>query len=120
MSEMALWIGAAAITANFVVNLVRLTLAGRRFELYLMERHPREYHQIYIEGWLRKAFVWPFMRERNPVQFLTKSSEDFGDPRVGILRAHIKQSFVLMVASTAAIPLWFLIVGALIPVLIQR
>ena len=118
--ELLLWVGAAAITANFAVHLVRLTLAGRRFESYLIERHPQQYQQIYLEGWLRKAFVWPFTRERNPVQFVTKSTEDFGDPRVGVLRAHIKQSFVLMVASMVAIPVWFLIVGVLVPVLIRR
>ena len=86
--------------------MVRMILATRRFESYLTERHSQQYRQIYIDGWMRKAFLWPFTTQPNPVEFVVRSREDFGDPQVAILRARVKQSFALMLAAMVALPVY--------------
>ncbi len=113
--DLVLWIGGAAITANFVTQAIRTMLASRRFAAHLAERHPTHYEQIYVNHALAKAFTWPFTKRDNAVVFMMKSSEDFGDPRVRALRATVKRHFLMMIASILALPIWFLAAGLVLP-----
>ena len=119
MMQLVLWLGSTAIAINFILQGVKMLSATRRLESYLVENHPRQYQEIYMEGWLGKAFFWPFTTQPNPVRFIISSTEDFGDAKVKILRAHIKQAFVLTIGTMVALGVWLFCMGILVPVLFR-
>jgi len=112
--ERLLWTGLAMFTAVFVINMIRGVYLGRQFYLYLEQNHPGKWKRIYLDHWLKKAFLWPFMTG-TPVDF-ARSEENFGDPKVSVYKEKSRQVMLVAFATMIAIVVWALLVGIVVPV----
>jgi hypothetical protein len=109
-----LWIGVAVFVTVFVVNGARTVYLSGVFWRYLQQFHPREWTRIYADRWIANIFLAPLMKG-NAAEFFWKSREDFDDPKVGVLRAKVKQAFAITVCSLFAVFFWGLVIGVVIP-----
>ena len=117
--ETLFWVGIAVFTVAFVVNAGRAIHLSGAFWRYLEDVHPREWTRIYADRWIRNIFLSPLMKGAL-AEFFWRSREDFGDPRVGVLRAKAKQAFAVAIATLFAVAFWGLLVGFAIPFLEAR
>jgi hypothetical protein len=119
MIDVLLWIGIAAMSINFILQFGKMLHATRRLESYLADKYPREYEHIYVDGWVAKAFLWPFMRRPNVVDFIFKSREDFGDDKLRVMKGHLRQAFALMLTTMAALAAWSIVLGLVVPMILN-
>ncbi len=110
--ETFVWVGTGVLLLLVVVNMVRALSVSRAFERYLRENHRAQWERIYRHQWMKKALLWPVMRN-TPVDFGWKSQENFGDPRITELRGEIRRRFLGTIVSMIATFAWFG-VGALV------
>lgn len=110
--EMLIWTGAVVFVGLAVASAARAMHLNRRFQRHLQEHHHEQWKRIYHEELVKKALLWPFMRD-TPVDFLWKSQETFGDPRIADFRRRIRQSFLGAISAGIAAVVWFGI-GAMI------
>ncbi|MFQ5538902.1 MAG: hypothetical protein ACE5FB_00750, partial [Candidatus Binatia bacterium] len=96
-----------------IANVFRTMQLNRQFQKYLAENHRDHWESIYQEDLIKKSLLWPFMKG-TPVDFVWKSKENFGDPKITELRRTIQMSFWGTIASWIAFGAWFLISEALI------
>ena len=109
-----LWIGVALFVTVFVVNGARTVYLSGAFWRYLEETHPGEWTRIYADRWMANIFLSPLMKGAL-AEFFWRSREDFGDPKVGVLRAKVKHAFAISVCSLFALFFWGLLIGIVIP-----
>ena len=114
--ETMFWIGMALFAIAFAINAGRAVYLSGAFWRYLEDAHPSEWTRIHADRWIANVFLSPFMKGAL-AEFFWRSREDFGDPKVGVLKAKVKQAFAVMMASLFALFFWGLIVGFAIPLL---
>ena len=117
--ETMFWAGIGLFAVAFVINAGRAVYLSGAFWRYLEQAHPREWTRIYADRWIANVFLSPLMKGA-AAEFFWRSREDFGDPKVGVMRSKVKQAFVVMMASLLAMFIWGLIVGFAIPLLGTR
>src|SRR5439155_27229963 len=83
--ETLIWIGSAVFVIVAIAGAGRAMYLNRQFQRHLKEHHYEHWQRIYQEQLMKKALLWPFMRD-TPVDFVWKSKETFGDPRITDLR----------------------------------
>src|SRR5438552_11836961 len=108
------WVGIAGFAAAFLVNGARAVYLSGAFWRYLEEVHPKEWRRIYADRWISNSFLAPLQRGAT-AEFFWRSRDDFGDPKVGVFRAKVKQAFAVAIASLFALFFWGLIVGFAVP-----
>ena len=108
------WIGLAMFLAVFVMNMIRGVYLARQFYLYLEQNHPAQWKSIYLDQWLKKAFLWPFMTG-TPVDF-ARSKENFGDPKITVYKEKSRKVMLVAFATMIAIAVWVVLVGIIVPV----
>jgi hypothetical protein len=116
--ERLLWAGLAMFVAIFVINMIRGVYLGRQFHLYLEQNHPDHWKRIYLDQWLRKAFLWPFMTG-TPVD-CERSEENFGDPQITVYKMKGRQVTLVAFATMIAIAVWGLLLGIVLPMWLDR
>jgi hypothetical protein len=114
--ETMFWVGIGLFAVAFLITAGRMVYLSGAFWRYLEDVHPREWTRIYADRRIASAFLSPLMKG-DAAQFFWESREDFGDPKVGVLRAKVKQAFAVTIASLVALFIWGLIVGFAIPLL---
>ena len=110
--EIFIWITRGVLLVGAIANVFRAAQLNQQFQRYLAENHRDHWERIYQEDFIKKSLLWPFMKG-TPVDFLWKSKEDFGDPKITELRRKIHMSFWGTIASWIAFGAWFLISEAL-------
>jgi hypothetical protein len=110
--ETLIWIGNALFVVLAVASAARAMHLNRRFQRHLEEHHHEQWQRIYQDQLVKKAVLWPFMRD-TPVDFLWKSQETFGDHQIADFRRGIRQSFLGAISAGIAAVVWFGI-GAMI------
>lgn len=93
--------------------MIRGISLNREFYLYLERNHPEFWKRIYLDNWVKKAFLWPFMTG-TAVDF-GRSAEDLGDPNVAVFKQKSRQVMFVAFASMLALLVWGALVGILIP-----
>lgn len=104
--EALIWIGNVVFVGLAVASAARAMHLNRRLQRHLKEHHHEQWLRIYQGELTKKALLWPFMRD-TPVDFLWKSQETFGDPRITDFRRGIRQSFLGAISAGIAAVVWF-------------
>ena len=104
--ETLIWIGSAVFVIVAIAGAGRAMYLNRQFQRHLKEHHYEHWQRIYQEQLMKKALLWPFMRD-TPVDFVWKSKETFGDPRITDLRRKTRRSFLGAVSAGIAAVVWF-------------
>src|SRR5713101_6034216 len=102
-----LWIGLALFAVGFIINSARAVRSAEQLARYLEHKHPKRFHEIYLDNALRKALLWPLMKG-TAVDFIGRFNETFGDMHVAILRSKTKHAVLLMFISLLATFSWAL------------
>jgi len=92
------------------VSGIAAFVGGVKLTNHLRDHHHEHWQRIYEDQQVKKALLWPFMRN-TPVDFIWKSDETFGDPRIGDLRARVKRGFYGFLLAGVAGMAWFAIVA---------
>lgn len=117
--EALIWIGNAVFLILAVASAARAMYLNRQFQRHLKEHHHEQWQRIYQDQVMKKALLWPFMRD-TPVDFLWKSQENFGDPRITDFRRRIRQSFLGAISAGIAAVVWFGISAVILDSLSRR
>jgi len=83
---MALFVGGA------VINIARSLRESAKFARYMEENHPEKWQRLLYDQLPAKIMLWPFL-SGNVVDFIWKSTEDFGDPKVSLFRHKLRWAF---------------------------
>ena len=101
-----IWVGNAVFVVLAVASAARAMYLNRLFQRHLEQHHHEEWQKIYQDQLMKKALLWPFMRN-TPVDFLWKSQENFGDPRITNFRQGIRWSSLCAISAGIAAVVWF-------------
>lgn len=105
-----IWIYTAFFIAGALINLVRSLAGGAKFSRYMEEHHPEKWQQLLYEHLPVKIILWPFMRG-NIIDFIWKSEEDYGDPRIKLFRQKMRWAFYGWLIYLAGGALGFAVLG---------
>jgi len=91
-SDLILWIYGICLVVGAIFNVLRGLIEGSRFVRYMEEHHPERWEQIVYGQLLRKVFLFPFGRG-TVFDFVWRSTEEYGDPMIGVFRRKAKRFF---------------------------
>lgn len=108
--ETAIWIYAFLFIAGAVINIVRGFAEGTKFAKYMEEHYPEQWQRLLYEQLPGKIMLGPFGRG-NVIEFVWKSNEDYGDPKIRLFRQRLRWAFYGWLIYVGAGVLGFGILG---------